>query len=93
MDTIVRSVKDITASDRQAIEHLLGAPLGEHQQVVIQIMPAREEQKADGEYANGTGGAAVLPEWTRVYAGLSESEIAELEKSVLSRADLTRPVG
>jgi hypothetical protein len=36
-------------------------------------------------------GDAILPEWCNVYAGLSDDEIAILEKSILTRADLTRP--
>ncbi len=32
-----------------------------------------------------------LPDWCNVYAGLSDEEIAEIEKIVLRRADLTRP--
>lgn len=31
-----------------------------------------------------------LPEWCNVYAGLSDEEIAELEETILTRADLTR---
>ena len=91
MDNIVRNVKDIAAADRRAIEHLLGAPLADHQQVVIQVMPDRENlQSASGR--STANGAAALPEWTHVYEGFSDADIAEIEKSVLSRADLTRPV-
>ena len=33
----------------------------------------------------------VLPDWCNVYKGLSDEEIAELERAILTRADLTRP--
>lgn len=40
----------------------------------------------------GIGTAAgKLPEWCNVYAGLTDDEIADLEKRILTRADLTRP--
>jgi hypothetical protein len=32
-----------------------------------------------------------LPDWCRVYEGLSDQEIAEVENDVLDRAVLTRP--
>ena len=90
MDAFVRNVKDIAAADRQAIEHLLGAPLTDNQQVVIQVTSDREKLPSTSGRATANG-AAALPEWTHVYAGFSDADIAEIEKSVLSRADLTRP--
>lgn len=40
----------------------------------------------------GIGTAAgELPEWCNVYAGLTDEQIADLEKTILTRADLTRP--
>jgi len=39
---------------------------------------------------NGTA-AGKLPEWCNVYAGLSDEEIADVEKTILTRADLSRP--
>jgi hypothetical protein len=67
MDAFVRNVKDIAAADRQAIEHLLGAPLTDNQQVVIQVMPDRENLQSTSGRSNANGTAA-LPEWTHVYA-------------------------
>ena len=32
-----------------------------------------------------------LPEWCNVYEGLTDEEIADLEKTILTRADLSRP--
>jgi hypothetical protein len=34
--------------------------------------------------------ATKLPEWCDVYAGLTDEEIAEIEKIALSRAEMTR---
>ena len=47
-------------------------------------MPSAENTTSDQQ--NGTA----LPKWCDVYAGLSDDEIAELEKVILIRADLTR---
>ena len=33
-----------------------------------------------------------LPDWCNVYEGLSDEEIAEIERIALTRADLTRPI-
>ncbi|HEX3871946.1 MAG TPA: hypothetical protein VHV77_15985 [Pirellulales bacterium] len=84
MESITHNVRDIDALDRRAVENLIGQPLGEDQQVVIQIVgPAARQSK------NETNGAHGLPEWCNVYAGLSDQEIAEIEKIALTRADLT----
>jgi hypothetical protein len=86
MDTVIRNVDEIDSPDRQALEHVLGHPLREDQQVVIRVVsrqappPPRERE-----------GGAALPDWCNVYAGLSDAEIAELEKIILTRADLSRP--
>ena len=38
METVVRNVSDIDAADRRALEHVVGSPLGDHQQVVISVV-------------------------------------------------------
>jgi hypothetical protein len=38
---------------------------------------------------NGTA-VGMLPEWCNAYAGLTDEEIADLEQTILTRADLTR---
>jgi hypothetical protein len=35
--------------------------------------------------------AAQLPGWCRVYEGLTEQQVAEIEEIVLTRSDVTRP--
>lgn len=32
-----------------------------------------------------------LPDWCNVYEGLSDEEIADLQRIILQRADLSRP--
>ena len=92
MDNIVRDIGALNTADRQALEHLLGQPLHENQQVVIQVVTAQPHPPARSQAGNGAAGGSPLPEWCHVYAGLSDEEIADLEKVVLTRADLTRSV-
>lgn len=50
-------------------------------------------EKPEVQTSSDTDAAGdTLPEWCQVYAGLSDEEIADLERAVLSRADFNRPV-
>lgn len=84
METIVRTVGELDAGDRSALERLVGHSLSENQQLVIQVMNVDlvEEKPAV------TGGT--LPAWCRVYEGLSDEEVARVEEVVLTRAALSR---
>lgn len=42
MKSIVCNVRDISDHDRQAIEHMFGEPLREHQQIVISLLSAAD---------------------------------------------------
>ena len=88
METVIRNVGDIDARDRQALEHVLGQRLRENQQLVIGIVNLHVPP--DGA-PRGTNGTPTLPEWCNVYSGLSDDDIADLEKAILQRADFSRP--
>ena len=75
MNSVTRAARELSASDRSAIEHVWGAPLAEDDQVLLQVRPKPQVET----------GACALPDWLRVYEGLSDSEIAELERSILDR--------
>ena len=90
MDTVIRNVNEIEAGDRPALEHVLGRPLRENQQLVIRIVD-REVSPPQSGTPPPPNGTPVLPEWCNVYEGLSDEQIAEIEKLVLQRADLSRP--
>jgi hypothetical protein len=90
MESIVRDVRDIDATDRRALEHVLGLRLGENQRVMIQVLSLDADAEPSLESAEGAK-ATELPDWCRVYEGLSDSEIAEVEDIVLKRTDLHRP--
>jgi hypothetical protein len=90
MVAIVRSVSQLSNDFRKAIEHAVGQPLRDEQQVTIQV---NDPQETDGGSSQLTAPApGPLPEWCGVYEGLSADEIAALETVVLQRADLSRPV-
>jgi hypothetical protein len=87
MHSIERNVRDIDSGDRHALEHIVGTPLNDSQRLIIQIIsPDLSELAVTPVVSEGE-----LPPWCNVYAGLSDDEIAEIEKIALTRADLTRP--
>jgi hypothetical protein len=75
MMTITRNVRDIDTVGRLALEHVLGAPLREDQQVVITIQPASK---------------APLPSWLNLYEGMTDEEIADVETAILERDRTSR---
>lgn len=90
MENVIRNIRDIDQADRQALEHVLGQRLGENQQLVIRIVNLDVTQPEKPEAAPGAP-AATLPDWCNVYAGLSDEEVADLQQTILTRADLSRP--
>jgi hypothetical protein len=90
METIIRHVRDINSAERRVLEHVIGRRLDENQKVIFQVV-ASSDPTAESTGARDTAGQGKLPDWCNVYAGLSDEEIAEVERIVLQRADLTRP--
>jgi len=88
MENIVRDVRDIDNTDRCALEHVVGKALRDNQRLVIQIVSLDLTEPPPAE--SSPAGAGKLPAWCNVYEGLTDAEIDELEKTVLTRADLTR---
>ena len=89
MTEVTRNVTEIAPADRQALEHVLGAPLMDGQQVMLRVASpgVLDEGAANGEHDTDDD---TLPEWCNVYEGLSDQEIADIEAIMLTRADLTR---
>ncbi len=89
METVTRNVEDMNEADRLALEHVLGRSLREDQQLVIRVISPPGVQEFSSTSNQGTlNTAPALPEWCNVYAGLSNEEIADVEQSILRRADL-----
>jgi hypothetical protein len=84
MQELVHQARHLDESDRRALEHLLGRALADDDRVVIRVEEA--------EPATGGDQVPQLPDWCHVYKGLSDAEIEELEKIVLTRAVIARPV-
>jgi hypothetical protein len=87
METVVRNVRDLPVDERSAAEQLVGHSLCVDQKLVIHVVNL---DIGAGGPGNGSGGGR-LPDWCNVYEGLTDDEIADLEKTILNRADLTRP--
>jgi hypothetical protein len=87
METVVRNVRDLHGTERSAAEQLVGHTLRENQKLIIQV--ANIDVAVDRPSSDTRPGE--LPAWCNVYEGLSDKEIADLEKTILTRADLTRP--
>ena len=86
MEVVVHNVRDLRNNERSAAEQLVGHALRENQQLVIQVVNLDLGAERPG---NGTD-EGKLPEWCNVYDGLTDEEIADLEKTILTRADLSR---
>ena len=86
MERITRNVAEIEAHDRQVLEHIFGQQLRDNQQVVIQIVNIEVSQGT----SNGRPAVGTLPDWCNVYEGLTDDQIADLERVVLTRAELSR---
>lgn len=89
MEAVVRNVRDLDPLDRSALERVVGRQLGETQQVIVKVVDLGQEP-AVGESQDG--GEADVPEWWKIYDGLSDREIDELDRAIRQRANLTRHV-
>jgi hypothetical protein len=88
MEAVTRNVRDIDLSERRVLEHVLGQRLQDNQQVIVQIVPPDQDAEAQQPHARLPAGQ--LPDWCRVFAGLSDDEVAEAEGMILQRVDLSR---
>lgn len=90
MEKITRNVRDLDSTERRVYESALGHELRANQQIIVQVITLGElpDESASGA-TNQTAGK--LPDWCDVYEGLPDEQIAEIEQTVLQRADLNRP--
>jgi hypothetical protein len=80
METVIRNVRDIDSAHRQALEHVVGQRLGEHDQIIINVVTCGAITTAP---PTAPSDAVSLPEWCNVYEGLTDAEIEEIEKSIV----------
>ncbi len=90
MEALIRNVGDLNTHDRKALEHVLGLPLSEDQQLVIQVVNLNIPANVPANAVNPRVSFPTLPAWCNVYEGLADSEIEDLDQAILQRADLGR---
>ena len=86
MEKIIRNVSDIDAADRRTLEHVIGKPLNEDQQLIISVV----NLDPVGLDRSGETRAQTVPAWWNIYEGLSDEEIDRLDQAIRQRANLTR---
>lgn len=92
MESISRKVGDLTATERQVYETVLGHQLHAGQRIIVQLIDVdASDAKAKSTVSpQGIGsqqiGNAQLPEWCDVYRGLSDEEVEAVEESILARS-------
>jgi hypothetical protein len=81
MESIIRKVRDIPASQRLALEHVIGQQLRENQQIIIHVV--NDDQGTPAAMPHQNGSASTLPAWCNVYEGLSDDEVDQISKSIV----------
>jgi len=104
MESISRNVGDLTATERQVYETVLGHQLHAGQRVIVQLIDVDASNANEGDSAKAQStkssqengkqhhGSAQLPEWCDVYRGLTDKEVEEVEESILARSPASRNI-
>ena len=104
MESISRNVGDLTITERQVYETVLGHQIHAGQRIIVQLIDVDASNAIEGDNAkaqpttssleNGKHqhGDATLPEWCDVYRGLSDEEVEAVEESVLARSPDSRNI-
>ncbi len=87
METITRNVSDLAAPERSALERVLGHPLRETQQIILNVLNLEIPKPETAERMQLTG---PIPDCWKVYEGLDDERIEELTIAIKKRANLTR---
>ena len=88
METIIRNICDLGEADRSALERVIGHELRETQRVILNIVDVETRKSVPGSHDGMEPGG--VPDWWKIYDGLSDQEIDELDQAIRQRADLTR---
>jgi hypothetical protein len=91
MDQVSHNVCDITASDRRALEHLVGQRLADDQQVVIQVVAATGKHPQNPD-AISNSESNTPPTYWRVFDGLSAEQTQQLDATLQQRPNFSRPI-
>lgn len=87
METVVHNVRDLEATDRSAVERLVGHSVQQNQRLVIQVTDIDVSVAPEAQPHQRQSG---VPDWWNIYEGLSDDEIEKLDHAIRQRADLTR---
>lgn len=87
METITRNVSDLAGPERSALERVVGHPLRETQQIILNVLNLEMPKTDTTEPKSVTG---PIPDYWKVYEGLDDKRIEELTTAINQRANLTR---
>ena len=77
-------VANLDAPHRRALEEVIGQQLAANQQLIINVTQVEVPRSIAPRPAQ------TLDDWTKVYAGLSDEDIEDIDKIAKTRANLTR---
>jgi hypothetical protein len=81
METVVKNVTDMAGSERCAAELLLGHPLRGTERLILQVVESGSPHGL--EIPSGDRPGNRLPKWCQVFEGLSDEEIAALDREII----------
>jgi hypothetical protein len=81
MQTVLRNVKDISGDDRQSLEHVVGAPLQDDQQVLIHVLNVGVVPTEDAR-REGIQRAAIIAERGRQHAATLGVTCQEADEAI-----------
>jgi len=100
MESISRNFGDLSPTERQVYETVLGHRLHAGQQIVVQLIDHNANKGDANKVPNKANPCSkpvqneddksLLPEWCGVYRGLSDEEVEAIEDSILARSHTSR---
>jgi hypothetical protein len=87
MSEVILRVRDIKTATREALEQAIGVRLEEHQKVAIHVINEESQPSLHEPIPSKQPQESCLPPWCNVYKGLSDTEIADLEASIVRTSE------
>lgn len=86
MEAVTRNVRDLDESDRSVMERVFGHQLRETQTIVLNLVNI--DRNVTDPVSSGP--MPDVPDYWKIYEGLSDEEIDKLDSVIRQRANLTR---
>ena len=85
METVIRTVGELSAPDRSAMERVVGHALADNKQITIQIADTYEIPSGLAQNPSPSRDEimAQFPDWCNVYKGLTDEEIDEIDRHIV----------